>query len=177
MAAGARALYGLLEWEWPRRSSLRRYLRHLAQFTPAQRRQMQTVTGLLLSQMTLAQQHEFIALACGRGGEQIRLEDLAGATMRVDLSLPGSYEWRPVRERGAPFTADLLLPRVRERTREGALQAARRIDPGITDARIVPSEPAITILYIPKPGSPLTTAGVRAGVTGTENRSMSAQPF
>jgi hypothetical protein len=175
MAQGARVLYGLMEWEWPRRPSLRRYLQHLAQFTPAQRRQMQTPQGLLFSQMTLAQQQRYLALAFMGNGTG-RLEDLAGATMRVDYSIPGSYEWRLPREPGSAYPMDLLLPRVREQTREAALQSARRIDPRVPEAQILPTEPAVTILYLPGPDSPLTPGGVRAGITGTENRMMSLRP-
>jgi hypothetical protein len=183
MAEGARVVYGLMEWElFPRRGGLRQYLKHLAEFTPAQRQQMQTPSGLLFSQMTLAQQQGFLTLALGRDGNgPARLEHLAGATMRVDYAVPGTYEWRPLPDEwrlrpGAtsPFTAEALLPRVRERTREAALLAARRIDPQVSEAQIRPTEPALTILYLPGPGSPLSVGGIHIART-TEKRRMAVR--
>jgi len=182
MAEGARVLYGLMEWELPRRGGLRHYLKHLAEFTPAQRQQMQTPPGLLFSQMTLAQQQGFLTLALGREGNgTARLEHLAGATMRVDYAVPGTYEWRlpgvdPVSDPDptSPFTPEALLPRVRERTHEAALLAARRIDPQVSEAQIRPTEPALTILYLPGPGSPLSVGGVHVART-TEKRRMAVR--
>jgi hypothetical protein len=183
MAEGARALYGLMEWDlFPRRGGLRAYLKHLAQFNPAQRRQMQTPQGLFFSQMTLAQQQGFLALALGGDGiGPARLEHLAGATMRVDFAVPGSYEWRSLPEEwylspGAttPFTAEALLPRLRERTREAALRAARQIDPQVSEAQIRPTEPALTILYLPGPGSPLSVGGIHIA-RSSEDRTMAVR--
>jgi hypothetical protein len=180
MAEGARVLYGLLEWElFPRRGGLRPYLKHLAQFSPAQRQQMQTPLGLLFSQMTLAQQQGFIALALGQDGDApARLEHLSGATMRVDYGVPGTYEWRVHPEdwhlrpgATSPFTAEALVPRVRGRTREAALLAARQIDALVSEAKIRPAEPTLTILYLPGPGSPLSVGGIHVART-TEKRRM-----
>jgi hypothetical protein len=39
----------------------------------------------------------------------------------------------------------------RAKTREAALQAARRLDPQATDAQIVPTEVAISVLYACEP--------------------------
>jgi hypothetical protein len=180
MAEGARVLYGLMEWElFPRRGGLRPYLKHLAEFTPAQRQQMQTPPGLPFSRMTLAQQQGFLTLALGRDGNgTARLEHLAGAAMRVDYAVPGTYEWRSLPEEwrlspGAttPFTAEALLPRLRERTRESALRAARQIDPQVSEAQIRPTEPVLTILYLPGPGSPLSVGGIHIA-RSSEDRTM-----
>ena len=43
---------------------------------------------------------------------------------------------------------------VRERTREAALQAARRVDPHVHPAQITPTELTLTVVYIL--GSPRT---------------------
>jgi hypothetical protein len=168
-----------MEWAlFPRRGGLRPYLRHLAAFTPAQRRQMQTLPGLPFSRMSLAQQQGFLTLAQGedRNGVPL-LEHLAGATMRVDYAVPGTYEWSPLPEEwrlrpGAtsPFTAAALLPRVRERSREAALLAARRIDPQVTAAQIHPTEPTLTILYLPGPGSPLSAGGIHIARSSEDRR-------
>jgi hypothetical protein len=183
MAEGARVLYGLMEWAlFPRRGGLRPYLKHLAAFTPAQRRQMQTPPGLPFSHMSLAQQQGFLTVALGRDGNGMaRLEHLAGATMRVDYAVPGTYEWHPLLDEWrlspgptSPFTAEALLPRVRERTREAALLAARRIDPQVTAAQIRPTEPVLTILYLPGSGSPLSAGGIHVART-SEKRTMAVR--
>jgi hypothetical protein len=179
VAQGARVLDGLLEWELPHEGSVRCYLQHLAQFTPAQRRQMQEGRGLPFGQMTLAQQQGFLALAFGSGAEPVepfaalaplRAEDLAGASMRVDYTTPGSFEWvSPLAlAEESPFGAELLLPRVRERTPEAALQAARRTDPRATPQQVAASRLVLTILYLPGPTRPLTPGGLRAGRYGIE---------
>jgi hypothetical protein len=179
MAEGARALYGLMEWAlFPRRGGLRPYLQHLAAFTPAQRQQMQTPAGLPFSQMSLAQQQGFLTLALGgEGNGPAPLEHLSGATMRVDYAVPGAYEWSPLPDEwrfspGAtsPFTAEALLPRVRERSREAALLAARRIDPQVTAAQIRPTELTLTILYLPGPGSPLSAGGIHIARSSEDRR-------
>jgi hypothetical protein len=171
MAEGARLLWGLVEWDLPARSSLRPYLRHLAEFTPAQRAQMRSVTGMPFRQMTLAQQQGFLALGLlrGPGANTVSLDELAGASMRVDYAVPQGYEWNPPREAGRPRLPSILPPPVREPTREAALQAARRIDRAATEAQITPTEFALTILYLPAPNAPLHPGGVRATRGGTTN--------
>jgi hypothetical protein len=137
--------------------------------------------------MSLAQQQRFIALAIGSDGDGLQsLDDLTGAVMRVDYTQPGWYEWRvpgpagywlqwviPLAP-GEPLTTTgrrAPRPPVRERTREAALQAARRIDPQLLarmvqanrrfqpgfderemepqESQIVPTGLDLTILYLP----------------------------
>jgi hypothetical protein len=56
----------------------------------------------------------------------------------------------------------LGLPPVRERTRTAALQAAQRIDPQVSEAQIVPTELAVTVVY--------TAGSPRTGVTAQVSR-------
>jgi hypothetical protein len=139
MAEGARAIYGLGEWVLPRVKHVRGELRYLAEFTPEQRREAQTPAGLPFSRMTLAQQQGYIARAF-HSRMQPRLDALAGATLHVDYTLPGAFRW------ALPWSPWRPSP-VRERTREAALLAARRIDPKATDAQIEPTRLDVTFLY------------------------------
>jgi hypothetical protein len=145
MAEGARACFGLTEWDLPRLSHVRPHLRFLAEFTPAQRQQAQTLEGLPFPQMTLAQQQGYLARAFLRDGEA-HLDDLARATLYVDYSMPSGFRWSPSGREDRPWP-------VRERTREAALQAARRIDAQAAEERVVPTPLDVTILYMPHPGA------------------------
>jgi RNA polymerase sigma-70 factor (ECF subfamily) len=185
MAEGARLCYGLAEWDLARNEWVLDNLRFLAQLTPSQRQEAQTTAGLPMTRMTIAQQQAFLDRAIGsraiglNEGEGLQsLEDLAGATLRVDYSQPGWYEWaapggisslRWVVPLGPPPDGRLLLvPVVRERTRQAALEALRRVDPRIREAvweavrrsdprsqppaeeeQIVPSKLDLFTLYIP----------------------------
>jgi hypothetical protein len=160
MAEGARAIFGLAEWDVARSILQRPHLRYLATFTPAQRQEAVSPAGLLFTRMSLAQQQKFIASSLPGDWEGLQsLDELAGATLRVDYSLPGWYEWRPGSWfRWAMPTADgkrVPRPPLRERTREAALQAARRyfppfaqpmvkaeraFAPGVTAAQLTPQE-------------------------------------
>jgi RNA polymerase sigma-70 factor (ECF subfamily) len=189
MAEGAKACYGLAEWDLARHHLVLPGLRYLAGFTPEQRRKAERPEGLSFTEMSLAQQQGFLArrwppklMGTGTPNPTVlpSLEELAGAVLRVDYSQPGEYEWRPP----GPYLlrwlvpVDLgpdgrrLIPRplVRERTREAALQALRRLDPQMRaavraaagrsdprflaepvsdEAQIVPTELNLTLLYIP----------------------------
>jgi Putative zinc-finger len=150
MAEGARLCYGLAEWDMARDQFVLSNLRFLAQLTLGQRQETMTTAGFPLTRMTLAQQQEFLDRALGihaiglEGGESLQsLEDLAGATLRVDYRQPGWYEWQPPGARSLrwlvplgppPDGRRLLVPMVRERTREAAVQALRRVDPQIREA-------------------------------------------
>src|SRR5262249_19772770 len=63
MAEGARECWGLKEWHLLRDRPLRSHVRYLAEFTPAQRREMTSAAGLPFSKMSLAQQQAFISRA------------------------------------------------------------------------------------------------------------------
>jgi hypothetical protein len=63
MAEGARDCAGLVEWDLARNVWLRPHMRYLAGFTPAQRQEAMSATGLAFTKMSLAQQQEFIAFA------------------------------------------------------------------------------------------------------------------
>jgi hypothetical protein len=180
MAEGAKELWGLAEWELARSRNLRPHLRFLASFSSAQRQEALSSTGLAFTRMSLAQQQQFLALALApeTGGLQ-SLEELAGATLRVDYSLPGWFEWRVPGPAGywlqwvMPAGSGRRVPRppVRERTRAAALQAARQfyaqfrepllqatrhLQPQFDEAQLAPQEAQIaptsldlTFLYIP----------------------------
>jgi hypothetical protein len=181
MAEGAREYWGLAEWDLARSrlrpAFIRPHLRALAAFTPEQRQEMLTPAGLPFARMSLSQQQQFLAFALEFDGTPLQsLDELAGATLRVKYTQPGSFEWRPpgnwwwryviALERGKRVP----LPQVRERTREAALQALRRVDPQIREAilralrrsdpgadsasldeaaQIVATELELAIIYIP----------------------------
>jgi len=145
MAEGAKACWGLREWDLARSGQLRPHLRYLAEFTPGQRQDMMSAAGLPFLKMSLAQQQKFLEFALS--GESLRsLDDLAGATLRVDYTQPGWYQWlQPgdftsrrwvVSLEPGPKGRRELMPPVRERTREAALQAARRVLPPVTAAMV-----------------------------------------
>jgi hypothetical protein len=176
MAEGARAIFGLAEWNVARSKEQRPHLRYVATFTPTQRQEAMSPGGLPFTHMSLAQQQQFLASCLPADGEGLQsLDELAGATLRVDYQLPGWYEWRPGSWfRWAMPTVDgKRVPRLllRERTREAALQAARRyfppfapamvkaertFTPGVTEAQltpdmkdVVPTRLELQITYIP----------------------------
>jgi RNA polymerase sigma-70 factor (ECF subfamily) len=174
MAEGARLLFGLEEWDLARYRNLRAHLRYLAGFTPAQRQEATSATGLLFTRMTLAQQQTFISLGipAAQGLQALLLsgaewiaatvlpatEELPGSILRVDYTQPGGFQWKAAGPRWRQWVIPLepgpegrRMPRppVRQRTREAALQAARRIDPQVTEAEIVPTELDLVFIYIP----------------------------
>jgi RNA polymerase sigma-70 factor (ECF subfamily) len=138
MAEGARACFGLVEWELPRHPVLRPLLRDLAQLTPAQRQEAASPAGLPFTRMSLAQQQIFIARALRPEDPPLQsLGELAGSVLRVDYTQPGWFEWVP----GFPgpwqtwlMPVDggrALRPPVRARTREAVLEALQRMGPGL----------------------------------------------
>jgi hypothetical protein len=177
VADGAQNCFGLAEWSLARKSVLRPHLRYLAQLTPAQRQQAQSAEGLPFAQMSLAQQQGFLALALGPHADRLKsgLEDLAGAALRVDYTLPGGFQWARPEAPGAPRWQTLLPSTVRERTREAALTAAHRIDPQIADAQIVPTELAITVFYT-LGGANGRVAPVVVRATPKSTRTMTQDP-
>jgi hypothetical protein len=187
MAEGAREIWGLTEWGLARSRSARPHLRFMAQLTSLQRQEAAGGEGLAFTKMTLAQQQQFISLIAGPEGEPSQsLEELAGAALRVDYAPEGSFEWRrtegdhfalsvPGGRGGRPDGLGMIEPpAVRERTREAALQAARRIDPNATEAQIAPTQAALMIMYTtagPQGRVPLMTLRATAGNTSvTANR-------
>jgi hypothetical protein len=180
MAEGAREIWALAEWELARSRNLRPHLRFLAGFSSAQRQEAMSPTGLAFTRMPLAQQQRFLSLAFSSEMSGLpSLEDVAGATLRVDYSLPGWFEWRVPGPAGywlqwvMPTGSGGRAPRppVRERTRAAALQAARKfyaqfrepmlqatrhLQPQFDEAQLAPQEAQIaptsldlTFLYIP----------------------------
>jgi Putative zinc-finger len=153
---GARQCFGLAEWDLAHYEMQRPHLRYLASFTPAQRQAMQSRSGLPFARMSLAQQQQFIALGLGSQDERApSLAELREASLRVDYTQPGGFELSPLRTSGrASIPRATLLdrdgsppPPVRERTREAALQAARRLDAQVDAAQIVPTELGLSMLY------------------------------
>jgi RNA polymerase sigma-70 factor, ECF subfamily len=177
MAEGARECWGLVEWDLARQRRLRPHLRYLAGFTPEQRQEAQSASGLPFTRMPLAQQQQFLTLALGNEGSGIQsLQELTGAMLRVDYTQPGWFTWRVPGPYWLRFIVPLApdrrvhFPRVQERTREGALQALRRVDPAIREAalrlaraadprleaappddeaQIVATERDLVVLYVP----------------------------
>jgi len=182
MAEGAKICFGLAEWDLARNDFLRPHLRYLAGLAPAQRQQAQSAAALAFTRMSLPQQQGFLSLAFGSHTDGLpSLEDLAGASLQVDYSPAGSFEWgAPHFEWGTPqgphahgWMAFRRLP-VRERTREAALQAARRFDPQVDTTQITPTtEPAIRILYSSGPNPRLRPGGVLATATGAFDLTIS----
>jgi hypothetical protein len=177
MAEGARECWGLAEWDLAGQRRLRPHLRFLAGFTREQRQEAQSAAGLPFSRMPLAQQQQFLALALGNEGSGLQsLQELEGATLRVDYTQPDWFTWRIPGPYWLRFIVPLApdrrvpFPLVRERTREAALQALRRVDPAIREAalrmarsadprleaappddeaQIVATELDLVVLYIP----------------------------
>jgi hypothetical protein len=161
MAEGARECWGLKEWDLARDRVVVENLRFLAQLTSAQRQQAQSTSGLLLTKMTLAQQQAFFNRRVSGQTELRSLEELSGTVLRVVYSQPGWFEWGPpVNQtlrwavRSAPGRAGkwLPVPTVRERTRDAAVQALRRIDPQIRAA-----VRATVLAYVDRAVIPSTT--------------------
>ena len=121
-----------------------------------------SAAGLPFAAMTLSQQQGFLSrtLNIHPDDRPLRsLDELEGATLRVEYTQPGAFQWRRPDEIGtAPWIRVLapgpngrrvLMPPVRERTREAALQAVCRILPAAEPAQIFPTELNLTILYFP----------------------------
>jgi hypothetical protein len=145
MAEGARLCWGLEEWDLGRNGNLRKHLRYLAGFTPAQREEALGPTGLPFARMPLAQQQQFITFALEYADDPLQsLDDLAGSTLRVEYTLPGRFQWGAPTAWGytrwvvpleaGPRGKRVLRPPVQERTREAAVEALHRIDPKIREA-------------------------------------------
>jgi RNA polymerase sigma-70 factor, ECF subfamily len=194
MAEGARDYLGLVEWDLARHRLMRPHLRFLAMFTPEQRQEAAGTTGLPFTKMTLAQQQQFIALALPpddpviqsmtspRFGSTRLLEELRQAVLRVEYTQPGWFQWGDPASAGqwyhwvvpvkpGPDGWRVPRPAVRERTREAALQALRRLDPQLREAavhsrplpgaaadserpipleaQIFPTELSLTVVYVP----------------------------
>jgi hypothetical protein len=142
MAEGARAQYGLTEWELARHPELRPHLRYLAGFTPEQRQETMSETGLLFTKMPLAQQQGFLGHAIQENGSPLgSLDELEGATLWVEYTQPGWFQWVP--GYGGPWqtwlmpvgeTHRAIRPPIRERTREAVLARLARVDPKLRQA-------------------------------------------
>ncbi len=112
--------------------------------TPAEQ-EMMSATGLAFTKMSLPQQQQFIALGVSSEDAPLQsLEELAGATLRVDYTVPGWFQWGDPDQMNltrwvvplepVPKGQRVLRPPVRERTREAALAAVRRIDGQLLEA-------------------------------------------
>src|SRR5205807_7295317 len=77
------------------------------------------------------------------GTDNPSLQELTGATFRVEYTHPGEFEWvQP------DWRHDLPSP-ARAPSAEAALQAARRIDPQVSSAQIAPTRLDLVFLYSP----------------------------
>jgi hypothetical protein len=144
IAEGAVRCYGIKGWDLARNRGLRPHLRFLATFTSEQRRQALSQAGLLFRQMNAAQQQQYLTVGWSNSSDEgLAPETLAGAKLQVMLTLPGEFEWMPAEER-----RERLVPhRVQAATRDLALTAARRIDPAVAAADILPTAAILQIEY------------------------------
>jgi RNA polymerase sigma-70 factor (ECF subfamily) len=155
MAEGARACFGLVEWELARHPVLRPLLQDLAHFSPAQRQEAMKPAGLRFDRMSPAQQLRFLSRALDpefynsqafapKSPPTFSLGDMEGAVLWIDYTQPGGFEWVPhcpgpwqtwvmAREPG-PDGRREPRPPVRGRTREATLQAFQRVDPKLLEA-------------------------------------------
>jgi hypothetical protein len=147
MAEGARVLYGLEEWDMARRSELRPNWHFLATLLPEQRQMAQSRSGLPVSRMTLAQQQQFVLLLPSQPQRLPSLEELSQASLQVDYTMPGDYQWTPPVRDATPAERMQASPRVREHTRAAALHAAQQIDPQVTEAQISPTEVGLKLTF------------------------------
>jgi hypothetical protein len=163
MAEGARVLYGLVEWDLARSGFLRPHWRYLAGFPQTQRQSAQEAGGLPFRQMSLGQQQRFLALVLDAvGGRLESVDDLAAGGLRIQLVPPLGFQLSGT-QTTTPFEHGIDAPRIWGATREAALQAARRIDPGTTEAQIVPAELSVTFTYrLGGPNARLTPMVVHA---------------
>jgi RNA polymerase sigma-70 factor (ECF subfamily) len=150
MAEGARDCFGLAEWDLVRNGNFRPHLRYLAGFTPEQRQKTMTDAGLPFAAMPLSQQQQFIAHAVQDhplSGPFQSLEELAGATLRVEYTQPGEYQWGdPARAYNWKQWALIVepgkqgrwapRPALRGNTREAVVEAMRRLDPKIRELAV-----------------------------------------
>jgi hypothetical protein len=181
MAEGAKELYGLAEWDLACYKTQRPHLRFLAQLAPAQRQEAMSAVGLPFTKMSLAQQQQFITFGLEFDRNPLEsLEELAGATLRVDYSLPGLFQWGDPARGGytqwvvplepGPKGRRVPRPVVRERTKEAAIEALRKVDsqlrqatweamrrsdprlpaaPPDDAAQIYPTQLRLAIVYVP----------------------------
>jgi hypothetical protein len=149
MAEGAKALFGLEEWDLARHPSLRPHWRFLAELTPEQRQEAAAASGLSFTRLTLPQQQEFLRLGLGTTGDAppIGLQELATATLKIDYSVPGWFQWTASGTPDSSLPGSIQRPTVRERTRAAALAAARKRDPGVTEADVVPTSLDGVVIY------------------------------
>jgi hypothetical protein len=152
MAEGARECFGLMEWDLARPTHLRPHLRYLAGFTPEQRRMAISPAGLAFTRMSLAQQQTFLTFALPPDASRLPpQEELSGSALHVAYTQPGEFQWMQRGAKGSPLAGSgwrrFLPSHVLGGTREAVLQAARRIDPQVTEAQIVPTRLDVTFLY------------------------------
>jgi hypothetical protein len=143
-AEGARDCWGLVEWLLPRQGHFRPHLRFMASLTPAQRQEVMGPLGLPFVKLSLAQQQQFMDLALRFDEMPLQsLEELNGAAMRVEYTLPGGFEWIPPATNWYQWAVPIvsgregrraILPAVQGRTPDEALAAARRLDPHLLEA-------------------------------------------
>lgn len=155
MAEGARDVWGLHEWDLARERLSREHLRFLADFTPELRQEALGLAGLLFARMPLAQQQRFLTLVIPRDAAPLRdLSELSGATLRVEYTQPGSFQWGdpglfhnwtrwvvPV-EPGQDGRR-VVRPPIHGRTREEVMQAMRRLEPRILAATVRHADPRL----------------------------------
>lgn len=128
-----------------RRSELRAHWHFLASLSPEQRQMAQGRAGLALSRMSPAQQQQFLSLLPDQPDRFPSLTELSQASLQVDYTPPGDYQWTPVARGATPAERMQTAPRVREHTREAALLAAQQLDPQVTEAQITPTEVALKL--------------------------------
>jgi RNA polymerase sigma-70 factor (ECF subfamily) len=137
MAEGARELWGLEEWDVARSRYLRPHLRLLATLAPEQRLETLRATGLPFPRLSLPQQQQFLSLALGAqaGRQKVSLEELARATLRVEVSLPGGLQWAAPAEPGGRPKIGPRAP-IPEERKQRLLELQRRHDPNLTEAQV-----------------------------------------
>jgi Putative zinc-finger len=164
IAEGVRECFGLEEWDLVRSGNLLPHLRYLASLTPAQLQMTTSDAGLPFTRLSLQQQQQLIAHL---GSHLHSLEELPGAVVRVEYNQPGGFRWA-IPQAADPGRGFFGLSPVRERTREAALVAARRIDPKVDVAQIAPTQLELAVVYVvvdPKSGKAMEL-GTRSTAQG-----------
>jgi len=150
VAEGVVRCHGIRGWGLVAGSQLRNHLRFLATLDPEQRRLAQSPADLPFRRLNLSQQQQFLATGFGGSNTPIAPEALLAARLRVDLSMPGQFEW--VRETGGARKEFPIERRIRAATREQTLAAARQKDPQATAAQIQPTAADVHVEYALGPG-------------------------
>ena len=153
--------WGLDEWDALGRPigyySPRSFARYLAQAKTGLRRQFMEPEGVAISSLTADERAEFIRAAQAVGkNSYIDFENVAVCRYRMEYIPSQVYVWKPGTDHKYQIEVTIY-----DRTREGALAKARKVNPAATAVQIVPSPGSFVVVQIDAKGEALLVAGVK----------------